>query len=114
MKCEISFSDIFLREMKRLRKRYRSIDSDLATLIARLRLNPKEGVDLDKGVRKVPLSISSKGRGKSGGARVITHTMIVAQSDDAFITLLAIYDKSNKENISDAELRMILKKNGLL
>ena len=113
MNCEISFSDSFLREMKRLRKKYRSIDSDLATFITRLRLNPKERVALGKGVHKVRLPISSKSRGKSDGARVITHTLLIAR-DDVTVTLLAIYDKSARETISDAELRELLKNNVLL
>ena len=99
--------------MKRQHKKYRSIDSDLAKLLARLRLNPKEGVDLGRGLRKVRLPISSKGRGKSGGVRVITHTVIIVQIN-ACVTLLAIYDKSEKQNMNDAELRELLKKNELL
>jgi len=43
--------------------------------------------------------------GKSGGARVITYVKIT--SDKVF--LLAIYDKSDKEDISDKELNELLK-----
>ena len=58
------------------------------------------------------MAISSKGKGKSGGARVITHVII--KVEDTAVKLLTIYDKSDKENISDAELDRLLKKNNLL
>jgi hypothetical protein len=48
---------------------------------------------------------SEWGKGKSGGARVITH---FAVTDDT-IYLLTIYDKSDKEDLSDNELAELLK-----
>lgn len=59
------------------------------------------------------MAITSKGKGKSGGARVITVTAIVSV-DETNVTLLTIYDKSDRETIKDSELKNILKKNGLL
>ncbi len=56
------------------------------------------------------MSITSKG--KSGGARVITLTLLVT-SDKADILLLTLYDKSECENLTDAELKAILAQNGL-
>ncbi len=70
------------------------------------------GVDLGHHLRKVRMSITSKGRGKSGGARVITYTVILTQIETE-IKLITIYDKSDKENISDAELLEILRRNGI-
>jgi len=58
------------------------------------------------------MSITSKGKGKSGGARVITYTVILAETD-AEIKLLTIYDKSERENLSDKELLELMIKNGL-
>jgi hypothetical protein len=51
------------------------------------------------------MAISSKGKGKSGGARIITYLQILAHT----VYLLSIYDKSEKENISDKELKELLK-----
>ena len=65
-----------------------------------------QGVELDGGARKVRLAITSKGRGKSGGARVIIRVRIVRDE----LQLLYIYDKSDFENISDAYLRDVLKR----
>ena len=107
-------TDSFLRELKKLSKRHVSIKNDMAKLIADLRRNPLQGISIGHGMRKMRLPISSKGKGKSGGARVISHVTIVAEVDGAIVRLLKIYDKSERESISDAELRELLKKNALL
>lgn len=78
-----------------------------------LEQNPFQGSELGNGLRKIRMAITSKGKGKSGGARVITVTAIVSV-DETNVTLLTIYDKSDRETIKDSELKKILKKNGLL
>lgn len=59
------------------------------------------------------MAISSKGKGESGGARVITLIMALSV-EDTEIGLHYIYDKSERVSISDKELLDILKKNGVL
>lgn len=86
---------------------------DLRRLQESLQENPFQGVDLGRNLRKVRMAITAKGKGKSGGARVITYTLLVAEVDSALM-LLTIYDKSEKENITDAELMEIMKENGLM
>ncbi len=56
------------------------------------------------------MAISSKGQGKSGGSRLITCVKKVDQN----VYLLTVYDKSDKESISDKELDDLLKIAGLL
>lgn len=74
--------------------------------------NPYQGADLGHGLRKVRMAISAKGKGKSGGARVIT--LILAYSEEeSEMGLLYIYDKSEQENLTDKELSDILRENGL-
>lgn len=74
--------------------------------------NPYQGADLGHGLRKVRMAISAKGKGKSGGARVIT--LILAYSEEeSEIGLLYIYDKSEEESLTDKELSDILRENGL-
>ena len=58
------------------------------------------------------MSIASKGKGKSGRARVITYTLILAETDTE-IKLLTIYDKSERENLTDKELLDLMIRNGL-
>jgi len=55
------------------------------------------------------MAITSKGKGKSGGSRVISCVKIVANS----VFLIAIYDKSEKESINDTKLDALLKRAGL-
>ena len=103
----IFYSSEFRKEVKRLAKKYRSIPNDLVDLRNRLVENPLEGVDLGLGVRKVRMSIKSKGKGKSGGARVITYNVTVTE-DTINLTLLTIYDKSDRSTISDKEIKELL------
>ncbi|MDQ6482072.1 type II toxin-antitoxin system RelE/ParE family toxin [Dyadobacter sp. LHD-138] len=49
--------------------------------------------------------MSSKGKGKRGGARIITCVKVVNKS----VYLLSIYDKSERENLDDLELYRLLK-----
>ena len=102
----------FDKELKRLAKKYKSLKNDFATFLQELRENPNEGSQLGHGLRKVRMSIAAKGKGKSGGARVITLTAIV-DVENTEIGLLYVYDKSERESISDKELMKILKANGL-
>ncbi len=96
-------SRTFVKQVKRLAKRYRSIVQDLQRLEEELKANPLAGTDLGNNLRKVRMSITAKGKGKSGGARVITHTAIISV-EEGEITLLTIYDKSEQENLSDKDL----------
>ena len=109
---KIVYSSVFEKEYKRLRKRYKSLPDDLKALVSELREDPEKGTLLKYNLRKVRMAIASKGKGKSGGARVITHTLIMADVDAAII-MVAIYDKSEKENLTDKELLELARKCGL-
>ena len=112
MNCKIEATPDFARELKQLAKRYPSMKDDYRNFIDALRKSPLMGEPLGKHLRKVRFSIASKARGKSGGARVITHTVLV-EADGADIKLVTIYDKSDQVNITDKELKQLMKKNGL-
>ena len=84
--------------IKRLAKRYRSMADDYADLLDSLQENPFQGVELSPGIRKIRMSISSKGRGKSGSARVITANAIIAEHEGR-IALLTIYDKADASSV---------------
>ncbi len=112
MNCKIETTPDFARELKQLAKRYPSMKDDYRDFLNALRKSPLQGEPLGKHLRKVRFTIASKAKGKSGGARVITHTVLV-ESDGADITLVTIYDKSNQANITDKELKKLIKKNGL-
>jgi mRNA-degrading endonuclease RelE of RelBE toxin-antitoxin system len=95
----------FKKELKQLAKKYHSIKSDLAALFETLEVNPEQGISLGNSCYKIRLAIASKNKGKSGGARLITNFVIA----DATVYLLSIYDKSDKENLTDKELQELLK-----
>lgn len=106
---EIFYLPEFLKQAKKLAKKYPSFPEDLRTFLCEIKDNPLAGVDLGEGIKKVRMAIKSKGKGKSGGARVITFN-IAFNSDHNSITLLTIYDKSNRETISDNEIIALKKK----
>lgn len=109
MGCEIVATPEFNSNLKRLGKKYKSLKVDFADFIDSLRENPLQGSDLGGGVRKIRLAIHSKGKGKSGGARVITCNTIVS-ADCTKILLVIIYDKSEQESITDKEIKDIIRK----
>lgn len=79
----------------------------MEAFVSELSQNPNMGTDLGNGVRKIRMAVKSKGKGKSGGMRVITFNVIIDRTDTE-ITLLSMYDKSEKESISDKEIKMLL------
>lgn len=95
----------FEKELKRLAKKYASLKVEYIQLIESLKENPVQGTPIGNDCFKIRIGISSKGKGKSGGARVITYVQIVQTS----VYLLTIFDKSEKENIPDKELQELLK-----
>ena len=70
--------------------------------------NPFQGGELSPGIRKIRMAITSKGRGKSVGARVITYT-IVAMEDAGDVYILDIYDKNDFSTVDLAVLQKIVK-----
>jgi len=97
----------FDKRIKRLSKKYASIKSDFRDFLQSLQDNPTQGVLLKDGFRKIRMAIASKGKGKSGGARVITLNCFLDENNKQ-IVLVTIYDKNEQANISDAEISAAL------
>jgi len=76
-------------------------------LLDDLEADPKSGDPIGKNCFKVRMAITSKNKGKSGGARVITHLLVRLEGETLY--LLKIYDKSDLETISEKELENLLK-----
>ena len=66
------------------------------------------GESLGHHTYKNRMAIVSKGKGKSGGARVITYNLQQVNEEEVLITLMSIYDKSDIENVSDAYIRSLV------
>lgn len=95
----------FDRQIKRLIKKYPSLKEEFFNLIESLEINPEQGTNLGNNCFKIRIAIASKGKGKSGGARIITNFIVSEKT----VYLLSIYDKSEKDNISDKELYDLIK-----
>lgn len=95
----------FDKSLKKLAKKYPSLKVEFINLVKSLRNRPQQGTPLGHNCYKIRLSIQSKGKGKSGGARLITNFVIA----DSIVYMLTIYDKSEKENLTDKELNELLK-----
>ena len=108
MIVDIRLGEEFKRQFKRLKKKYPSLTDDLKIFSLDLRANPQQGVSLGARLYKVRMAIAAKGKGKSGGARVITYRFLATQ-ERIEITLLTIYDKNEIDNLSDDYLRSLVK-----
>src|SRR5438477_6550556 len=109
MSYRVISTDPFEREVKRLSRKYPSLKTDLQTLFGQLEENPLVGSPLGKNCYKIRLAIKSKGKGKSGGGRIITFVQI--RNEKVF--LVTLYDKGEKGTVSDDELEQLLKMIGL-
>lgn len=112
MKYRIKTTKSFDKALKKLSKKYVSIADDYELLLQELKQNPYLGIQLGHGLRKIRMRIASKGKGKSGGARVISYTVIIAVGETD-VNLLYVYDKSERDNVTEEELKALLEANGL-
>ncbi len=107
MSFEISITEEFESQAKALNKRHRSFKNDLKEFVLSLKENPFQGVELCPGIRKIRMAITSKGRGKSGGARIITYTIVTAETEGR-VYLMNVYDKSDFSTVELSVLKKIV------
>lgn len=105
MSYKVKTLDVFERQAKRLTRKYASLKKELFELVQKLKEEPEQGTAIGKNCFKIRIAIASKGKEKSGGGRVITNFVV----KDHTVYLLSIYDKSEKENLTDKELEALLK-----
>ena len=104
MSYKVEVSTKFKKHAKHLLKKFPSLKNELDVLINSLETDPKQGKPIGFDCYKIRLAIASKGKGKSGGARVITHAHITKTK----VYLLTIYNKSEQANVSDNEIKELL------
>lgn len=116
MKVTVNITKSFSSAVKPLLKKYHSLSKDLLNLEKELIATPRLGTSLGRDIYKIRLKISSKGKGKSGGARVISfvETIVIGitekiSDEETIVNLLTIYDKADVGNISDKELKELIK-----
>lgn len=94
----------FDKALKKLAKKYPSLKNEYVALIELLENNPFAGIPIGRSCYKIRVAIKSKGKGKSGGGRIITNVLV----SESTVFLLSIYDKSDKDSLSDSELLELL------
>jgi hypothetical protein len=99
----IEFSDNFLKEAKKLSKKFRLFKTDLQEVVQEIEEKKDLGTDLGNNLYKKRLKNFSIPTGKSGGFRVIIYKKI-----EDTIVLISIYSKTQKDNLSDEELDLVL------
>ena len=106
MSIQFAYSKFFLKDLTRLRRRYRLIEDDLEALKADMRRDDYRG-DLMPGyavpLYKVRMANRSARRGKRGGFRVIYR-----QRNLDSVLFLHIYSKSDKSDVSEGEISRML------
>ena len=95
------------RTFERQVKRIRVTRNELSRIISELERAPDQGdlIPGSGGARKV--RFAGRGRGKSGGYRVVTALVSFRSADSLY--LLAIYAKSDKVNLSQGEVNRLRK-----
>lgn len=105
----VNTTAVFERRVKKLFKKYRRIQKDLAPLIEKLEAGELAGnavPGFEKKLYKVRVPSSDQKKGKSGGFRVLYYLILENQS----IYLLTIYAKAKRNDIRRREILEILKK----
>jgi len=95
----------FDRQIRRLSRKYPSLKVDFKLFVVSLKHNPLQGIALSNNCFKIRFAISDKGKGKSGGARIITHVKV----SQSAVYLLSIYDKSEQKDIPENYINELLK-----
>ena len=113
MSCNItiSVSDDFAKEAKRLAKKYPSFKQDYKDFLVSIKNNPLQGDEITKNIRKIRMAIKAKGKGKSGGARVITFN-ILTDIENCHVVFLLLYDKEDASTVKVNVVKQLVRDMG--
>lgn len=110
---EVILLDNFVRDAKRLLKKHRSLKTELEAFVSETETHGAQGTPLGNGLFKARLAVKSKGKGKSGGMRIISYQDIILASENSTVYLVSIYDKSEASTVEIKQINQILKNYGL-
>ena len=113
MSCNItvSVSNDFAKEAKRLAKKYSSFKQDYKNLLESIKNNPLQGDEITKNIRKIRMAIKAKGKGKSGGARVITFN-VLTDVENGHVVFLLLYDKEDASTVKVNVVKQLVRDMG--
>ena len=113
MSCNItvSVSDYFAKEAKRLAKKYPSCKQDYKEFLESIKNNPLQGDEITKNIRKIRMAIKAKGKGKSGGARVITFN-VLTDVENGHVIFLLLYDKEDASTVKVNVVKQLVREMG--
>lgn len=113
MSCNItiSVSADFAKEAKRLAKKYPSFKQDYKDFLVSIKNNPLQGDEITKNIRKIRMAIKAKGKGKSGGARVITFN-ILTDIENGHVVFLLLYDKEDASTVKVNVVKQLVRDMG--
>ena len=113
MSCNITFSvsDDFAKEANRLAKKYPSFKQDYKDFLLSIKNNPLQGDEITKNIRKIRMAIKAKGKGKSGGARVITFN-ILTDIENGQVVFLLLYDKEDASTVKVNVVKQLVRDMG--
>ena len=113
MSCNItiSVSDDFAKEAKRLAKKYPSFKQDYKDFLVSIKNNPLQGDEMTKNIRKIRMAIKAKGKGKSGGAMVITFN-ILTDIENGQVVFLLLYDKEDASTVKVNVVKQLVRDMG--
>ena len=78
--------------------KYHSFKQDYKEFLDSIKENPLQGDEITKNIRKIRIAIKSKGKGKSGGARVITFN-VLTNVENGQVVFLLLYDKEDASTV---------------
>ena len=105
MNYKIETTENFRKQAKKLIKKYKSLPKEIEKLGDELSETPTLGTHIGENIYKIRLAINSKGKGKRGGARIMTYVKIINKK----VYLFSIYSKGKKDNITNKEIQQQIK-----
>lgn len=108
MRNKITVTSFFASRLKRLVKKFFSLEGEIDSLIQQLTEDPTLGIPLGGGLYKIRIASKSKGGGKSGGFRVITY-LVKEKEDGTDVYLITMFDKSEESSIKKEQLVKLIK-----
>lgn len=106
MTTKVEFAPYFLKDLKRLKRKYSQVTDVVEELVKALEGGEQPGDKIPNvgyDVYKVRLKNPSAGRGKSGGFRVIYYVQLAD-----LVILVTIYSKSQQADFPAERLRKII------